>query len=173
MATRVSCGVAVIRISRFILRWGRSCACPVAQDAARNEEPLYFARTLADLADLGVAQHALDRIFGGVAGGTHQLDGADRGPHRELARVQLRHRCLGAERLTILSEPRRVIYEVPRGGDFGGHVRERELHALPITERRSGARTAARIRARGLERALRQPERKCADADPPGVERLH
>src|SRR5512144_1838764 len=96
MATRVSCAVAEIRISLFTCALGtaphrlsfvgarrlrrlrsdavsrprptgRGSPPGVAAQGSRNDDLLDFAGTLADLADLGVAQHTLERALRGVA----------------------------------------------------------------------------------------------------------
>src|SRR5690606_42124534 len=72
MATRVSSGVAEVRISRFI----RSGRCPergapapysrcadLAQQVTGDDQPLDLAGPLADLTDLGVPQDAFDRML--------------------------------------------------------------------------------------------------------------
>src|SRR5512145_47131 len=38
----------------------------LAQDLARDDQPLDLAGALADLADLGVSHHPLDRVLGGI-----------------------------------------------------------------------------------------------------------
>ena len=54
---------------------------------------------------------------------------------RHLARVELRHRGLLAERPALVLQPRRLVDEVPRRLDLGRHVGEPELHGLEPGDR--------------------------------------
>src|SRR5439155_6484212 len=63
-----------------------------AQDLAGDHQPLDLARALADLHQLGVAVHALDRQVAHVADPAMDLDRLVGHPVRRLAREQLGHR---------------------------------------------------------------------------------
>src|SRR6185436_12908571 len=78
-----------------------------AGDRPRDHEPLDLRGALEDRVDLRVAVHALDRVLARVAVAAEDLDRALRGPHRDLAGLELRHRALGGgERLPGASHPR-------------------------------------------------------------------
>src|SRR5690606_33511174 len=172
MATRVSRGVAEIRISRFMVcgaaappgSWGGR----VAEEAASDDHALHLAGALADLADLGVAHHALDGVLRRIAPCAKQLDGARARAHGELAGIELRDGGRATERLVVLLQPGSVVDEVAGGFDLRRHVGERELDALEVPYRVTELPAAAREGEYRIEAALGEAERERADADPPG-----
>src|SRR5687767_3657134 len=105
------------------------------QEVARNDETLDLTRSLSDLADLRVAEHALDGILLGIPVAAVDLDRLDRGPHGQLRTEQLRHRGRLAERLTTLCEPGRMVDEMLPCLDFRGHVTQLELQSLKLGDR--------------------------------------
>src|SRR4051812_35931332 len=101
------------------------------------------------------------------------LDGLDRRSHRELRAVQLGNRCLLAEGLLVLGEPRRMKHQMLSRLDFGGDVRKLKLNALKVRNRLTELLPEGRIPQRLLERSFRDTKRKRRDANPPRVERSH
>src|SRR5690606_27041413 len=96
MATRVSCGAAEIRISRFI--WSGRCpqkrgvaprsgGAGLAQQVTGDDQSLDLAGPLADFADLGVAQDSFDRLLVQEPFRPEELFCRVRGTDRELARI--------------------------------------------------------------------------------------
>src|SRR5690606_4073396 len=179
MATRVSWGVAEMRISRFI----RSGRCPerrepaqwsrradLAQQVTGDDQPLDLAGPFADLADLGVPQDAFDRMLVQQPLGAQELDGGAGGPAGELAGGELRHGRGVAVRPTLLAEPRGVVDEVAGGRDLGRQVRQAELRALRVAETQVAGRGDGQD---GVERALGETEGERADADAARVECAH
>ena len=139
---------------------------------SRDYDALNLAGALTDLADLRVPHHPLHRVVRGVAVAAVQLDGLGRGAHRQLGRVQLRHRRLALERLAVLLEPGGVVHQVLRGLDLRGHVREREMHALKARDRAAELLAGPGVAQALLERSLGDPERQRAQADAPTVQRM-
>src|SRR4051794_11605759 len=77
----------------------------LAQEVAGDHQSLDLARPLADLADLGVAHHALHRVFGGVAVAAVHLHGLGGDAHGRLAGEELGHGRLFRIRLPLLLQP--------------------------------------------------------------------
>src|SRR6266576_5735773 len=130
-----------------------------AEQLPRNHDALNLARSLADLADLGVPHHALDRVLGGVAVPAMQLHGLGRGAHAQLGRIELGHRRFLLKRVALLLEPGGVVDELFRGLDLGRHVGEREMHALEARDRPAELLAGGRIRQTLVQRSLGQSER--------------
>ena len=89
----------------------RTAGAPTRQ-AAGNEVPrddhaLHFVGALADLAQLAVAQRALDGELARVAVAAVDLDGAIAGAHRRLRRPQLRRRRFVGVALPLIAAARR------------------------------------------------------------------
>src|SRR3954464_13037111 len=74
----------------------------LAEEVARDHHALDLAGPLPDLADLGVAHHALHRVIAGVAVAAVNLHGARGDAHGRLAGEQLGHRRLAGVRLALL-----------------------------------------------------------------------
>src|SRR5690606_29172003 len=179
MATRVSWGVALMRISRFI--WSGcfpevrgaapgSRGAGLAQQVTSDDQPLDLAGPFADLADLGVSQDAFDRVLVQQPLGPEELDGGARGADGELAGVELGHGGGVAVRPALFAQPRRVVDEVACGGDLGREVRQAELRALRVAETRVAGPGDGQD---GVERALGEAEGERADADAARIERPH
>src|SRR5690348_8456074 len=94
----------------------------ILENIPRDDHSLYLTRTLADLADLGIAHHALDGVISRVAISAVNLNGFDGGPHGQLRAIQLRHGGLYGERLPLLCEPGCVVREVLPCLDLHCHV---------------------------------------------------
>src|SRR5919109_3584832 len=63
----------------------------LAQDLARDDQALDLAGALADLADLRVPHHPLDRVLGGVSVAAEDLYRLGRSSHGQLRAIQLGH----------------------------------------------------------------------------------
>src|SRR6266516_8103532 len=100
------------------------------QELPGDHHALNFARPLADFADLGVAHHALDWVFGRVPVPAVELDSLGRRAHAQLGGVELGYRRFLLERVAVLLHPGGMIDELLGGFDFGGHVGEGEVDAL-------------------------------------------
>src|SRR5215216_1751286 len=87
------------------------------EQAPGDDEPLNLGRALADLANLRVAHHSLDRIVARVAVAAVHLNGLERRPHGDLRAEELRHCRFLRERLALLGEPRGVKHEMLAGFD--------------------------------------------------------
>ena len=87
------------------------------------------------------------------------LYGLDRRAHGELGAEQLGHRCLLAERPSVLGEPRRMEHQVLPCLDLRRHVGELELNALEVRNRLAELPPHRRITQRVLQRALGDSER--------------
>src|SRR3990172_1579873 len=140
------------------------------QELPRDHEPLDLARSLADLRELRVPEHPLDRVVRDVAVPAVNLDRLVRYEGGHLARVQLRHGGLLLEREATVLAPRGVPDERPRRVDPHRHVRDHELDRLVVRDRLAELDAILRVRDGGLEGALRNPDRHRADADPAAVE---
>ena len=76
-------------------------------------------------------------------------------------------------RATLLLEPRGAVREQARGVDLGRHVGELPLDRLEVADPAPELLALLRVRARDVERGLRDAERLRGDPDAPAVERRH
>src|SRR5829696_2329117 len=96
----------------------------LAQQRARDHEPLDLGRPLVDLGHLGVAVVALGRELARVAVAAEDLDRLARLDARDTAGEQLGLRPLDRVRMTRVLEARRAPRQRPRGLDLRLHVGE-------------------------------------------------
>src|SRR5579883_984560 len=97
----------------------------LGEQVARDHQPLDLVRALADLAQLGVAERALDGEVAGVAVAAVDLDRGVAGADRGLRGVQLRHRRLAGGARARVVEEGRAPDQQPRGPELGVRVGER------------------------------------------------
>src|SRR6266545_1279665 len=94
------------RLTLVVAPGTRSAVDYAPQDLAGDDDPLDLAGPLADLADLGIAHHPLDRIVGGVAIAAEDLHRLGGGAHGQLGAEELGHGGLLLMRLAGLLEAR-------------------------------------------------------------------
>src|SRR5437588_540787 len=101
------------------------------RDRSGDDELLDLRGSLEDVVDLRVAVPALDWELARVAVAAEDLDRTLGHPHRDLARLELRHRALGVfEGMAVAPHPRRAPHEQARGVDLELHARERSRDRL-------------------------------------------
>src|SRR5258705_13893549 len=113
----------------------RKSALRLAEDRARDHEPLDLARPLVDLGDLRVAVVALDRELLRVAVAAEDLDRLAGLPACHLRREELRFGARLRVRLAPVLQPRRAVHEQPRRADLGRPVGELVLDGLELRDR--------------------------------------
>src|SRR5215213_1878824 len=130
------------------------------QEVSGNHDALDFRRAFADLADLGVTHHPLDRIVLRIAIPTVNLDRLDRSAHRKLGAEQLCNCRFFSVWPLVLCEPGSVEHEVLPRLDLRCHVGELELDALEIRDRAPELLSVGSISERLLERAFCNSKRE-------------
>src|SRR6266581_5228316 len=86
---------------RILRKW-----LSAAEELPGDDDPLDFARSLADFSELRVSQHPLHGIVGNVSVAAMDLDRFVRHERGHLARVQFRHSGLFLERKPSVLKPR-------------------------------------------------------------------
>src|SRR5918996_2305768 len=135
-----------------------------AQNLPRDDDPLDLAGAFADLADLGVAHHALDRVLGGVAVASEDLHRLGGGSHGQLGTVELGHRRLLLERLAVLLEPGGMIEQMGAGLDLHRHVGQLEAHRLEAADEAPELLPHAGVPQRLFVGPFRDPQREGGDS---------
>src|SRR6266516_697326 len=130
-----------------------------------DDETLYLGRSLADLTDLCIAKHALDRVLLGVSVSAVDLNCLDRSTHRQLRTVKLGNRGLLTERLLVLRQPGCVKHQVLSGFDLGRNIVELELNALKTGDRLSELLAEGLVAKRLLESAFGDTDLNCRNPD--------
>src|SRR5262249_51641092 len=105
--------------------WIAAIATPrrfMRSQCSADEDFLYLARALVNLAHAHVAVDALDRKVARVAVAAEDLDRRRAHALRHLAREQLGHRGLLQARQPRVLQARRVVDELARRLDLRGHV---------------------------------------------------
>ena len=136
----------------------------LAEQCARDDEPLDLLRPLVELRDLGVAHHPLDRELVDIAVSAQDLHGVGRDPHRGVTGDEFTHRRppTGVRRARVDLDAR-LVQELARG--LGRCVHVGEHRARPSGNRRSAARTGGgpgrtRSRPRARPGRSRRPARR-------------
>src|SRR5262245_4344340 len=143
------------------------------QKLARDHEPLDFARALADGQEFHVAEVLFGRVVLHKPVTTVDLDAVVGHLHRNLARVELRHRRLQRRPVAAILQVRGPVRAQPRGLDAGRRVGELPLDRLELADRLAEGFPFLRVSERSFVRALGEPHRQGGNADTPRVEHLH
>src|SRR6185503_10147899 len=125
----------------------------VGNEVPRDDHALDFVGALADLAQLAVAQRALDGELAGVAVAAVDLDGAIAGAHRHLRRPQLGRRRLVGVALPVVAEPGGALDEQARAFELRRRIGEHELDRLVVGDGPAELLALLGVGARGVERA--------------------
>ena len=139
-----------------------------------DDETLDLVGALVDLGDLGVAHVLLDGVVLAVAVAAEELHRVGGHLHGGVGGEDLAH---GGDLVDIggarVDDPRRVVDQLARGLDLGGHVGEHELDRL-VRHDGLAELTAVRGVAQGpLEGALGEPEGLGGDPGSGAVEGHH
>ena len=102
---------------------------------SRDDDAHDLGRAAAHLEHLGIAEVALNRVVGGVAGATQYVHGHVADPGAFLGGEQLGNRRFLACRESLVLEPCSVIQKVGGNLDSGGHVGDVELDCLVLADR--------------------------------------
>src|SRR5262245_18233358 len=144
-----------------------------AQNAARDDDALNFAGAFADLAQFGIAIHALHLVFTAVTVATVHLDGLRGDTHRHLGREQLGHGRVACELGAGVLAPGRVVHEQARGVNLGGHVGDLHLVNLKIHDARVKLPAVLAELDGRFHGSLGDAQREGADRNTAAFERLH
>ena len=106
-----------------------------ADDLLRDRLQLQVRRALVDLADLGVAEQLLDRIFLDEPVAAEEIHRQRRDALGDLRREDLADRRFGQERLAGVAQARGVVDGQPRGFDVDRRARELMLDGLELGDR--------------------------------------
>src|SRR5262245_31613639 len=160
---------------RDVATFGVAATLPgvLLQDRTTDDDLLDLGRALVELRHARVAEVALDRRAAHQPVGAQQVD---RGPRRAVAslrREELRHGRLLRVRQALITQPRRIVREVPRRFDIGRHGGELVLDRLQVGERRAVAPALDGMTPRGVQTGLGDAHRLGGDADAAAVQRVH
>src|SRR5207237_8350481 len=126
----------------------------VLQEGSMDYQLPNLRRSLAKLADPGVAENSLDRILLRITGPSVDLNCLYSGAHGELRAVKLCNRGLLAERLLVLRQPRRMKHQMLACFDLSSDIGELELDSLKACNGLSELLAKSRIAKRLLERTF-------------------
>src|SRR5436189_4912713 len=105
------------------------------QQLSRNDNPLDFARSFTDFADLSVPHHPFNGVLGGISVSAVELDRLGGSAHAELGRVQLSHCRFLLKGVAVLLEPGGMVDELLGRLDLGRHVGEGKMDTLEAVNR--------------------------------------
>src|SRR5215210_6227158 len=137
----------------------------------RDDQALDLGRALEQLVDLGVAEALLQLVTNLPGARADQVHQPRRRPHRDVARLQLRHRALAARhRHAVAPHPGGPLDQQPGRLDLGRHVGEDLLHPLGPEQGRAELGPALELLERRLVGGLGDPQRRGADQRPGDLE---
>src|ERR1700733_6777886 len=124
-----------------------------------NDIALYLVGSFTDDHEWGVAEVALDIVFGGIAVAAVDSDGVERDFHGYLRREQLGHPGLHVAPLAAVVFLCGVAGELSRRREFGGHVSQGVAYPLVLPDWLAQALPLLRIFQRVLESCTPHPQR--------------
>src|SRR6187401_1493672 len=142
---------AIARGSPASRRSASGVATSAPQQLARDDQPLYLARALADRAELDVAEILFRRVVLHEAVAAVNLHALLGGANRNLARVELGDRRFGRRsRGLAIAHPRGAIRQQTRGFNLCRHVGELPADRLEMRDRLAELAPVTRIETRGF-----------------------